>query len=127
MPHPALAATGHCIIGIGTAERRRLAWHLPDDFDRRPAAERETNLEWVRTVIITGSTDYRRFQAAAMKLRYAVRFPELQCLERGGRKASLAALIIAQRKTTGRMVRHHPIRKQCPGQSKPRLTSPPRW
>ena len=32
-------------------------------------------MERVRRVIISGSTDYRRFQAAAMKQRYAVRFP----------------------------------------------------
>lgn len=32
-------------------------------------------MEWVRRVIIIGSTDYRRFQAAAMKQRYAIRFP----------------------------------------------------
>jgi len=31
----------------------------------------------VRTVIISGSTDYRRFQAEAMKLRYGLRFPAL--------------------------------------------------
>jgi len=66
---------GHHTPGIGDAERRRLAWHLPDDFDQRPAPERETILEWVRTVIISGSTDYRRFQAAAIKYRYAVQFP----------------------------------------------------
>jgi hypothetical protein len=80
LPHPGLSATGHRIVGIGPAERRRLAWHLPDDFDRRPAAEREKILEWVRTVIVSGATDYRRFQAAAMKHRYAIRFPELDRL-----------------------------------------------
>ncbi len=31
-------------------------------------------LNWVRTVIISGSTDYRRYQAAAIRQRYAVRF-----------------------------------------------------
>lgn len=65
------------IPGIGPAERRRLAWHLPSDFDRRPLKEREEIIEWVQTVIISGSTEYRRFQAAAMKQRYAVRFPGL--------------------------------------------------
>ncbi|TGT06720.1 hypothetical protein EN856_36010, partial [Mesorhizobium sp. M8A.F.Ca.ET.213.01.1.1] len=50
-------------------------WHLPDDFNARPASEQEEILEWVRRVIIAGSTDYRRFQRAAMKQRYAIRFP----------------------------------------------------
>ena len=78
LPHPARAATGHQPAGVSSAEMRRLAWHLPDDFGERPAAEQEEILEWVRRVVISGSTDYRRYQADAMKLRYAVRFPELQ-------------------------------------------------
>lgn len=78
LPHASRAATGHTKLhGIEPAERRRLAWHLPDDFDDRPAEERETILEWVRTVVISGATDYRRFQVEAMKHRYAIRFPEL--------------------------------------------------
>ena len=75
LPHPARSASGHTLDDIGPAERRRLAWHLPDDFNSRSAIEQEEILEWVRRVIITGSTDYRRFQAAAMKHRYAIRFP----------------------------------------------------
>ncbi|WP_370876883.1 hypothetical protein [Ancylobacter amanitiformis] len=31
----------------------------------------------VQRVVITGATDYRRFQAAAMKQRYSIRFPDL--------------------------------------------------
>jgi hypothetical protein len=79
LPHAARAASGHAkLAGIPAAERRRLAWHLPDDFDRRPAKERNEILEWVRTVVISGTTDYRRFQAEALKHRYAVRFPRTQ-------------------------------------------------
>lgn len=89
LPHACRAATGHIkLAGIPAAERRRLAWHLPDDFDRRPVRERNEILEWVRTVIISGSTDYRRFQAEAMKHRYAVRFPDLSGARRGSRMAS---------------------------------------
>lgn len=29
--------------------------------------EREENLEWVQRVVISGTTDYPRFQAAAMR------------------------------------------------------------
>jgi hypothetical protein len=78
LPHRARAATGHAPAGISPAELRRLAWHLPDDFGDRSKAEQEEILEWVRRVVISGSTEYRRYQANAMKLRYAVRFPALQ-------------------------------------------------
>ena len=60
--------------GVTPAERRRLAWHLPDDFNRRSRYEQAEILDWVRNVIISGSTDYRRYQAAMMRQRYAVRF-----------------------------------------------------
>ncbi|MEN2990985.1 hypothetical protein WG926_21925 [Tistrella sp. BH-R2-4] len=75
LPHQTRSASGHILDDIDPAERRRLAWHLPDDFNTRPRQEQEEILEWVRRVIIRGSTDYRRFQAAAMKQRYAIRFP----------------------------------------------------
>jgi hypothetical protein len=39
------------------------------------SANREEILDWVRRVIISGSTEYRRYQAAASKQRYAIRFP----------------------------------------------------
>ena len=60
--------------GVTPAERRRLAWHLPDDFNHRSLHEQAEILDWVRNVIISGSTDYRRYQAAMMRQRYAVRF-----------------------------------------------------
>lgn len=75
LPHQCRAARGHHLEGIDAAERRRLAWHLPDNFNLLPPAERERIVEWVRRVIVSGATDYRRFQAAAMKHRYAIRFP----------------------------------------------------
>jgi len=76
LPHPSRAATGHVLAGVSASERRRLAWHLPDDFDSRPAEEQEEILRWVRQTVVAGSTEYRRFQAAAMKTRYAVRFSD---------------------------------------------------
>jgi hypothetical protein len=78
LPHPSRAIKAQAISGIGAAERRRLAWHLPDDFDRLSPTDREEILEWVRRVVVTGATDYRRYQSAAMKHRFAVRFPEFQ-------------------------------------------------
>lgn len=78
LPNQCRATSGHRTLkGISDAERRRLAWHLPDDFDSRPAAERREILDWVRTVIVSGSTDYRRYQAEALRNRFAVRFPSL--------------------------------------------------
>lgn len=69
------AASGHCELDeMSMAERRRLVWHLPEDFRRRPRAEQEDILSWVRNVIISGSTEYRQYQAAAIRQRYAVRF-----------------------------------------------------
>lgn len=62
------------IPGISLAEQRRLAWHLPGNFSRRPKREREEILEWVRTVIIAGTTDYRRFQREAAQQRFSLRF-----------------------------------------------------
>lgn len=70
------AIVGHKFATMPAAERRRLAWHLPEDFDQRSQAERAEILHWIRSVIISGSTDYRRFQAEAMKVRYSLRFPE---------------------------------------------------
>ncbi|MBB5049387.1 hypothetical protein HNR60_004164 [Rhodopseudomonas rhenobacensis] len=75
LPHQTRSTTGHMLEDISAAERRRLAWHLPDDFNMRSRESQEEILEWVRRVIINGSTDYRRYQAAAMKQRYAIRFP----------------------------------------------------
>lgn len=78
LPHQARALRGVTLPGLPSAERRRLAWHLPDDFLSRPKPEQEEILNWVRRVIISGSTDYRQFQAAAMRQRYAVRFTAFQ-------------------------------------------------
>jgi hypothetical protein len=75
LPHRARAAKGHVLEGVSASERRRLAWHLPDNFNVLPREQQEQIVEWVRRVIISGSTDYRRFQAAATKHRYAIRFP----------------------------------------------------
>jgi len=77
LPHPARSGIGHKLSGIGTAERRRISWHLPDDYDSRSPAERAEILEWVRRVIVTGSTEYRRYQAKAIKHHFAVQFSNL--------------------------------------------------
>ena len=75
LPHQARSLHGHALGDISPAERRRIALHLPDDFSSLPFTKREEIIDWVRRVIISGSTDYRRYQAAASKQRYAIRFP----------------------------------------------------
>ena len=66
LPYLGRARTGHVLEDFTPAERRRLAWHLPDDFNARSPAEQDEILDWVNRVIISGSTDYRAFQAAAI-------------------------------------------------------------
>jgi integrase len=92
LPHQSRSLQGHDLGDISAAERRRIALHLPDDFSRLPFAKREEILDWVRRVIISGSTDYRRYQAAAIKQRYAIRFPGVTY---GGGSLSLRAQTLA--------------------------------
>lgn len=89
LPHQARSASGHEVgSNISAAERRRLARHLPDNFNSLPFGKRQEILEWVRRVIISGSTDYRRFQAMATRQRYAIRFPAISY---GGSPSSRAS------------------------------------
>ena len=90
-----MGATAHAprdfdLDNVSPAERRRLAWHLPPDFNQRPQAEQAEIIDWVRTVIVSGSTDYRRYQAAAMRQRFAMRFA---CFSGPHRKSKAAAAI----------------------------------
>lgn len=82
--HKAHAVTRAPLADISASEQRRLAWHLPHDFRRRPASEQAEILNWVRTVIVSGSTQYRRYQAAAAKHRFALRFPSYMHGQVGG-------------------------------------------
>lgn len=79
LPHQSRSLCGHDLGDISPSERRRIAWHLPDNFSSLPFTKREEILDWVRRVIISGSTEYRRYQAAASKQRYAIRFPGGLC------------------------------------------------
>ncbi|MFC3677776.1 hypothetical protein [Ferrovibrio xuzhouensis] len=76
--HPSRAPTGHQMPGVTAARARRLAWHLPEDFNLRSRAEQAEIMTWVQTNIISGFTEYRRFQASAARVPYAVRFNSLQ-------------------------------------------------
>lgn len=71
------AVSGRRLEGVTAAERRRLAWHLPDDFERRPPVEQAEILDWVRTNILTGGTPYHRYHAAISRHRFGLRFDHL--------------------------------------------------
>ncbi|MGX1690687.1 hypothetical protein [Brevundimonas naejangsanensis] len=58
------------------SESRRLAWHLPDDFDERSAREQEEILDWVRSTILSGGTAYHRYHSTVSKHRFALRFDD---------------------------------------------------
>jgi hypothetical protein len=75
LPHQNRSLHGHDLGDISPAERRRIAVHLPDDFSSLPFSKQEEIVDWVRRVIVSGTTDYRRYQAKASKQRYAIRFP----------------------------------------------------
>ncbi len=75
LPHPSRSVSGFELSGVEPAERRRIAWHLPENFNTLPFRKREEIVDWVRRVIISGTTDYRKYQAVAARQRYAIRFP----------------------------------------------------
>lgn len=83
--HAQLAVKGRSLAETSNPERRRLAWHLPHDFDRRPRREQDEIVAWVESAIISGNTDYRRFQRNAAKHRFAIKFSGLQGLRRRSR------------------------------------------
>jgi hypothetical protein len=76
LPHPGRLIVSKTLSRLPMAERRRLAWHLPDDFDRLTKAKQEEVLTWVRTVIVAGATDYRRYHINALQQRFAIKFSE---------------------------------------------------
>lgn len=76
LPHSGRLITSPTLCRLPMVERRRLAWHLPDDFDRLPKAKQEEVLSWVRTVIVSGATDYRRYHISALQQRFSLRFSD---------------------------------------------------
>ena len=75
LPETGKAPRGHGLVALAPARRRRVAWHLPDNFDVLPPRKRREIVDWVERVIVSGQTDYRQFLAEAMRSRYALRFP----------------------------------------------------
>lgn len=73
---------GYQLPSVRPSEARRMAWHLPGDFNFRSREEQAEILSWVRTNIIQGTTDYRLFQAEAARHPYAIRFSYFQRTKR---------------------------------------------
>jgi hypothetical protein len=78
LPNLTRAIMGHPADGFSSDQRRRLAWHLPDDFGERSAAEKAQILDWIRKNMLSGATDYRRFVVNAARTAYVLRFPGLR-------------------------------------------------
>jgi len=68
------AIGGQAPLDIQPSEARRLAWHLPDDFHRRPASEQAEIVEWIRSRILSSGTAYARYQADVSKQRFGLQF-----------------------------------------------------
>ncbi|WP_244999661.1 hypothetical protein [Brevundimonas nasdae] len=68
------ALVGHAPKHVGSAESRRLAWHLPDDFQARSPLEQAKILDWVRTRVLSGGTEFRRYQSEMSRHKFGLRF-----------------------------------------------------
>ncbi len=86
------AIGGQAPAGVGAAEARRLAWHLPDDFRHRPVAEQDEILDWVRTRVLSGGTAYSRYHSEVSKHRFALQFDETILPGKAGRRAGRSDL-----------------------------------
>lgn len=73
--HTSRAVGRKPIALVDRSRQRRLAWHLPNDFSTRPLQEQQEIIDWVENVIISGSTEYRRYQSEAARHRFGIRFP----------------------------------------------------
>lgn len=71
---PGRALPSQAMKGVGPAERRRLAWHLPGDFASRSPLEQNRIVEWVRSSILSGGTAFHEYHAEKSKHRFAIRF-----------------------------------------------------
>ncbi len=86
------SAHGLKLAGYAPATRRRIRWHLPDDFDRRSKTEQGEILQWVKSNILA-TTEYRRYHASTTKQRFGLSFetPRNSNEGSGEKRASLTA------------------------------------
>nr|WP_305111718.1 hypothetical protein [Shinella lacus] len=99
LPHQGRALLGHETgLSVGPAERRRLAWHLPDDFNEIPPEKRAEIIQWVRENVISRTTDYRRYQAGTISESFGIRFPALErrAAQKTSRRRTAPATLAAE-------------------------------
>jgi len=89
------AISGLAPAGVEPSEARRLAWHLPADFDRRPSHEQEEILAWVRTNILSGGTAYSRYHSETSRHRFALRFDGTAFPQRRGKCSTESLKLVA--------------------------------
>jgi hypothetical protein len=87
IPRMGRALTCAALSNMSREERRRLAWHLPDDFASRCRSEQDEIVNWVRSNILGRSRTYGRFLAAAIKQRFGIVFTARQAIRSGKRPA----------------------------------------
>lgn len=58
-------------------QRKFIEWHVPFDFNARPAAEQSEIIEWLKNYPLAESIEYRRFMSKATKIKYGMRFAQL--------------------------------------------------
>src|SRR3990167_1572243 len=76
LPNPNRASVGFRHVDLTRAERRCVAWHLPDDFNERTPAAQAEIIAWLRRNVMTGATPFREYHRTARKHRFALIFPE---------------------------------------------------
>ena len=80
-----LSPTEQAIRTVPANEQSILRWHLPDDFNARPALEREEILIWIRNNVLSGNTEFGQYQKRHAGIKFSIVFPTLP-KELGGRR-----------------------------------------
>lgn len=68
------------------SERRRLAWHLPDDFDKLKVSKQNEIISWIRMNILQGTTEYRSYHAETIKIPFSIHFSTCHQMLTGSRR-----------------------------------------
>ncbi|MFO1247330.1 MAG: hypothetical protein U1E93_03700 [Alphaproteobacteria bacterium] len=66
------------------SSQQLLRWHMPDDFDVRPEAERQEIMDWISANVLPCGTAFGKYQSKNTRTKFAVVFPNIP-REIGGR------------------------------------------
>jgi hypothetical protein len=61
---------------ISITQRERMKWFLPDDFYYKNKSEQKEIIDWVNNNLLSGTTDYRKFQQAVTQYPFGLKFSE---------------------------------------------------